>query len=366
LKRVHSNQPLQCPRCTRTDFRNTAELQAHQTAPEPCNLVPLTAVRRIQWLSDVERVALQEAVNQESKGLRRLGDCTGKDRWGFAYRWLFPLTTLDDTPCPCKYLGIRSDFSILTVIDMRDPVISIVSFIVDGFETRLRQLIGQSDDLEDLSSRISAIQGQFLAQYSIFDYGSEQLHPSLPNAITIPGDIHPRGSTTLSPPVADEPRHLHHESQQHRHQTVLPPVYQAYGSIASPRHSSASQIFQATSSWPQSHGTASPHQTTGAYHGHADGSYLHNPTNTYPLMSPPQWQYRLSAETPSQEHRVFSPVDLNPRPTQSHFQQIQADTALQYHGEYPIRDFPQHLGPGNDVMDDSLPYDLLNMGTWTN
>jgi hypothetical protein len=249
---------------------------------------------------------------------------------------------------------------------MRDPVISIVSFIVDGFETRLRQLIGQSDDLEDLSSRISAIQGQFLAQYSIFDYGSEQLHPSLPNAITIPGDIHPRGSTTLSPPVADEPRHLHHESQQHRHQTVLPPVYQAYGSIASPRHRSASQIFQATSSWPQSHGTASPHQTTGAYHGHADGSYLHNPTNTYPLMSPPQWQYRLSAETPSQEHRVFSPVDLNPRPTQSHFQQIQADTALQYHGEYPIRDFPQHLGPGNDVMDDSLPYDLLNMGTWTN
>jgi hypothetical protein len=355
---------LQCPRCTRTDFRNTAELQAHQTAPDSCNLVPLTAVRRIKWLSDGERVALQEAVNQESKGLRRLGDCTEETRWQIAYRWLFPDQT--DIPCSCKYLGTRSDFSLLTIIDMRDPVISIVSFIVDDFETRLRQLIGQSDDLEDLSSRIPAIRGQFLAQYSISDYGSEQLYPSLPNAIIIPGDTRPGRSTTLSPPAADEPRRLHHESQQHRHQTVLPPVYQAYGSIAPPEHRSALHISQATSSWPQSHDTASPHQITGAYHGHADGSYLQNPTNTYPLMYPTQWQYRLPAETPAQEHRVFSPVIPIPRATQSHYQQIQPDTALQYHGEGPIQDFSQSLGPGHDVMDDSLTYDPLNMGTWAN
>jgi hypothetical protein len=366
LRRVHSNQPLQCPRCTRTDFRNTAELQAHQTAPEPCNLVPLTAVRRIKWLSDGERVALQEAVKQESKGLRRLGDCTEKDRWGFAYRWLFPLTTLDDTPCPCKYLEIRSDFSLLTVIDMRDPVISIVSFIVDNFETRLRQLIGQSDDLEDFASRFPAILEQFLAQYGIPNYGSEQLPPPLPDAITIPGDTRPGRPITLPPRVADEPRQSHPESQQHIHQAVLRPEYRAYGSIVLPEHSSAAHIAQATSPWPQPHRAASSRQVTGAWYSHADASYPDTSTNTGLLMSPTQWQYQPSAGIPAQEHRVFSPVDPITRATQPHYQQIQADTAFQYHVEHPIRDFPQHLGPANNMMDDSLTYDLLDMGTWAN
>jgi hypothetical protein len=249
---------------------------------------------------------------------------------------------------------------------MRDPVISIVSFVVDGFESRLRQLIGQSGDLEDLAGQISAIRALFLVQYNIPAYGSEQLSPSLPGAMTRPGGPERPTMIMLSRSAVDEPCQSRPKSQQHRHQAVLPPVYRAYGSIASPGHSSASQIFQATSSWPQSHGATSPHQTTNAYHGHADASYLPTSTNTHPMMSPTLWQYQPSTEPLAQEHRVFSAVDLIPRATQSHYQQIQADTALQYHGEHPIRDFPQHLGPGNDVMDDSMTYDLLNMGTWAN
>jgi hypothetical protein len=42
-----------------------------------------------------------------------------------------------------------------------------VSFVIDGYETRLRDLIRQSDDLVHLENRISVILGQFLAQYGI-------------------------------------------------------------------------------------------------------------------------------------------------------------------------------------------------------
>jgi hypothetical protein len=330
LRRVHFHQPLQCPRCTRTDFWNSTELQAHQTAPEPCNLVSLTDVKRIRWISDDERVALQKAVRQES---RNLGGCTEKDRWGFAYRWLFPPTTLDDTPCPCKCSGTQFNFSLLTVIDMQDPVISIVSFVVDDYETRLRQLIRQSSDLEDFSGRVPAIREQFLAQYNISNNGSEQLPPSLSNAMTTPGDTLPGRPTTLSPPVVDEARQSNAGSPQHRYQAVLPPVYRAYGSIAPPEHSPTFHIPQATSSGPQPHGAASTHQLTATSYGHTDTSHPHAPANSYLMMSPTQWQYQPSADTPAQEYRVLSPVDLTTSVTQSQYQQIQEVTAPQYHSE---------------------------------
>jgi hypothetical protein len=46
-----------------------------------------------------------------------------------------------------------------------------VSFIIDGYETLLRDLIRQSKDLPDLESRIPIILGQFLAQYGIATSG---------------------------------------------------------------------------------------------------------------------------------------------------------------------------------------------------
>jgi hypothetical protein len=55
----------------------------------------------------------------------------------------------------------------LTVADLQDPVISTVSFVVDGYGSLLRDLIRESDDLLQLESRIPTILGQFLAQYDI-------------------------------------------------------------------------------------------------------------------------------------------------------------------------------------------------------
>jgi hypothetical protein len=64
-------------------------------------------------------------------------------------------------------LDQKIGFSFLTVPVLQNPVISIVSFVIDGYETRLRQLLGQSCDLEDLAGQIPAIRGQFLAQYGV-------------------------------------------------------------------------------------------------------------------------------------------------------------------------------------------------------
>jgi hypothetical protein len=69
---------------------------------------------------------------------------------------------------------IEAGFDSLTVPVFQDPVISIVSFIVDHYERRLRNDIQQSSDLPDLESRIPAIRGQFLAQYGL----SGSLDPS--------------------------------------------------------------------------------------------------------------------------------------------------------------------------------------------
>jgi hypothetical protein len=97
---------VQCPRCTRTDFRTPEDLLEHQAAAEPCTSVDLTAVKRIKWLSHDERVALQTTVNRQSADLRRLGACAEEDRWKIAYRWLFPDT--DNIPCPCEYFETGS------------------------------------------------------------------------------------------------------------------------------------------------------------------------------------------------------------------------------------------------------------------
>ncbi|KAH0172860.1 hypothetical protein KCU67_g1544, partial [Aureobasidium melanogenum] len=186
LKRVHSDQPLQCPRCTCTSFRSPEELQAHQTASEPCNLVPLDAVKRIQWMTHDKRIALQSAIS------RRLRGCTDEEKWKFAYRWLFPDTNPNETPCP--YL--------------QDPVISIVSSVVDDFEIRLRELIRSSTDLNDLEGRVPMIRGQFLAQYGIRVNQAERGHQSSPDHGTVSSSSASGGGNTATPPdmaVPDQP-----------------------------------------------------------------------------------------------------------------------------------------------------------------
>ncbi|KAG9690921.1 hypothetical protein KCU95_g8516, partial [Aureobasidium melanogenum] len=182
LKRVHSDQPLQCPRCTRTSFESSEELQAHQTAPEPCTLVPLNIVKRIQWITHDKRKALQSAIS------RRLRGCTDEEKWRFAYRWLFPDTNSEEIPCP--YL--------------QDPVISIVSSVVDDFEIRLRDLIRSSTDLNDLEGRIPMIRGQFLAQYGIRVNQVQRDHPSSPSLRTNSSSpTSERLAITTPPDVAD-------------------------------------------------------------------------------------------------------------------------------------------------------------------
>jgi hypothetical protein len=364
LRRVHSDQPLQCPRCTRTDFRNAEELQAHQTAPEPCNLVSPIAVKRIKWISDDARVALQRRVNQESAGLRNLRDCTEKDRWGFAYRWLFPPTTPEDTPCPCKYSRIGPNSRLLTVVDMRDPVISIVSFVVDSYGTRLRQLIRQSDDLEDLAGRVRAIREQLLSQYSILDHESEQRALLPLSATTIHGETGLERSTSLSPLDVDEPCGSDPRSQDHGHRAVLLPVYRTHGSISSPETSSTSCIPQATSFWSQPQSTAPSHQATGAYYNHTDVSYPHTLINLFSPGTSTEGPYQASTASPSQDHRISS--SLNSRERQPLYQQTQVVTAPQNYDASPIQDTSQSLGTRTDMLDDLWTYDFSNMDTWAN
>lgn len=98
MKRVHSGQPVQCPRCTRTDFRTPVELLAHQTTPEACIWVPLSQAKRIKWISDDQRLSLQSEISKELRGR------SDEEKWNYAFKKLFPDVSPDDIPSPCKYL----------------------------------------------------------------------------------------------------------------------------------------------------------------------------------------------------------------------------------------------------------------------
>lgn len=98
LKRVHSGQPMQCPRCTRTDFRTAEELLMHQIASEACIYVPLTQAKRIKWVGEEQRLALQSDIAKELRGR------SDEEKWKFAYGRLFPNISPENISSPCKYL----------------------------------------------------------------------------------------------------------------------------------------------------------------------------------------------------------------------------------------------------------------------
>jgi len=206
LKRVHSGQPMQCPRCTRTDFRTAEELLIHQTASEACIYIPLTQIKRIKWIGDEQRLALQSDIAKELRG------CSDEEKWKFAYRGLFPDISPDNVPSPCKYLGSRSEYRLLTVPVFEDPVISTVSFVVDHYEEHLRNEIRQSTDLPDLESRIPTILGRFLAQYRIdaevwnHDHSHDvqaRVAPSTSSRSRLATEVDPAASQPTSNPSYD-------------------------------------------------------------------------------------------------------------------------------------------------------------------
>ncbi|KAH0334902.1 hypothetical protein KCU81_g9281, partial [Aureobasidium melanogenum] len=207
LRRVHGDQPLQCPRCARMGFGSPGELQAHQIAPEPCSPVPLTAVKRIRWMTHDERTALQSAVNQRLRG------GTDEEKWRFAYRRLFPET--GHTPCP--YL--------------QDPVISIISSVVDDFELHLREMIQSSNDLDDLASRIPIIRRLFLARYGIHEV--EQDPPSLVTLRTVSSSPSSGRLTTAMPPEVSDPVQPHLEGDANHDRPVLSTDSQQYLNVLS-------------------------------------------------------------------------------------------------------------------------------------
>ncbi|KAG9530013.1 hypothetical protein KCU93_g3088, partial [Aureobasidium melanogenum] len=84
--------------------------------------------------------------------------------------------------------------------DLQDPVISIVSSVVEDFEIRLRELIRSSTDLNDLESRIPIIRGQFLAQYGISTNEVEQDPPSLTSLRTMSSSPGSGRLTSMRPP----------------------------------------------------------------------------------------------------------------------------------------------------------------------
>lgn len=96
---------------------------------------------------------------------------------------------------------IEADFDSLTVPVFQDPVISIVSFIIDHYERRLRNEIRQYSDLPDLESRIPAIRGQFLARYGLNMDGLEN-DPHQDQSLNLPSlsgslDPSPEDDTAL-------------------------------------------------------------------------------------------------------------------------------------------------------------------------
>ncbi|KAG9603369.1 hypothetical protein KCU86_g2055, partial [Aureobasidium melanogenum] len=181
-------------------YRSNAQtFKKFEISPEPCTLVPLNAVKRIQWMPHDKRIALQSAVSQYLRG------GTDEEKWRFAYRWLFPETNPDETPCP--YL--------------QDSVISIVSSVVDDFEVRLRELIRSSTDLDDLESQIPVIRGQFLAQYGINIIEAEQDYPSLASLRTASSSPGSGRLMTTTPLNAADLNHPHLERDtNHEHFTL--------------------------------------------------------------------------------------------------------------------------------------------------
>lgn len=83
-------------------------------------------------------------------------------------------------------------------------MISIVSSVVDDFDTRLREYIRTSSDLSELEGRISEIRGQFLAQYGIMVNEDEQDPLSLTSLRTVSSSSSSGRLTTTTPlDVAD-------------------------------------------------------------------------------------------------------------------------------------------------------------------
>lgn len=149
-------------------------------------------MRRILWLTQDKLRALQSDVSQRLRG------CAEEDKWRFAYRWLFPDTSQDDTPCPCKLIRFHVLPGSLTNTDLQDPVISIVSSVTDDFEIRLRDLIRQSRDLQDLENRIPSIRGQFLAQYGVDSFESSHASSTPIDSRMMSNDNDPETSVAMT------------------------------------------------------------------------------------------------------------------------------------------------------------------------
>jgi len=163
-------------------------------ASEPCISVSPT-VKRIQWLSDDRRKALRSEVARELRGR------SDEEKWRFTYRRLFPDVSLDNIPSPCKFLEPKSDIHGLTFLVFQDPVISIVSFVVDHYEMRLRSEIRESNDLSDLEGRVPAILEDFLAQYGVATNPRIQLPitPSISCALGSISAVEPASQPILDP-----------------------------------------------------------------------------------------------------------------------------------------------------------------------
>lgn len=95
-------------------------------------------------------------------------------------------------------------------------MISIVSFVVDHYEMRLRSEMRHSNDLLDLESRIPTIFGYFLAQYGI-NVNAMDNNPGQDHTNTLPSssgnlNLSPEDSSALVAPQAsfenvDWPQH---------------------------------------------------------------------------------------------------------------------------------------------------------------
>lgn len=180
-------------------------------------------MKRIKWISDDQRLALQSEVAKELRGR------SDANKWTFAYERLFPDVSPDNIPSPCKYLGSRPSFDLLTVPVLQDPVISIVSFVTDHYETCLRDEIRHSSDLSDLEGRISTILEDFLAQYGITTNGRTQI----PNLTSSMSTVQSSPEIELGPlPTLESSDALENDNWLRDEHFVLPTV-EAFGEWAS-------------------------------------------------------------------------------------------------------------------------------------
>jgi hypothetical protein len=205
-------------------------------------------------------------------------------------------------------------------------VIAIVSFILDGYETRLRQLIRQSSELDSFASQVPVIREQLLAQYGINTDESEQDRPSLFSARTIPSGAQPDGTTALSPSDAAGPLPSSLGTENQRDQVVLQPIYRSRGRRPSPVYSSASLSPRAMSSRPHSQGTTSSNQSTCTCYSHRDTSHPHTSFDT---DLPIQWPSQLSMEPFAQEYGLPNLTEAIPDATRHQDQPTQTFTARQ-------------------------------------